>query len=108
MDHKWYEKNERRHQQQTMENMCSHRHHHPTNLSAHGEAQMMEVRVRRIPSISCLSSSISFQFSLKRCMKHAATTRLALFFDQQVRFMFFLVVSFPRWLLVRSVFLVQV
>ena len=61
-------------------NMCSHRHHHPMNLSAHGEAQMMEVRVHRIPSISSLSSSISFQFSLERCMKHAATTRLALFF----------------------------
>ena len=78
-------------------NMCSHRHHYPMNLSAHGEAQMMEVRFHRIPSISNLSSSISFQFSLKRCMKHAATTRLALFFDQQARF-FFLVESFPRYL----------
>ena len=42
---------------------------------------MMEVRVHRITSISCLFSSISFRFSLERCMKHTATRHAWHFFS---------------------------
>ena len=48
----------------------------PNELGPHmvkHTSSMMEVRVHRITSISCLFSSISLRFSLERCMKHTAT-----------------------------------
>ena len=74
-------RNERRHSHQThlfpiatiTQCTCPHMVKHKSSL--------MEVRVHRLPSISCLSLSISCRFSLGRCMMHAATTLLALSFQ---------------------------
>ena len=93
--------------------ICSHRHHHPMHLSAHGEAQIIDDGSESLPNtLDLLSFLVHLLLVLpgtmyEACRKDTFGTVFSIS-TCDLCCCFFLVESFPRYLLVSSAFLVQV